>query len=331
MLRELVDNFAGLNVLVVGDIIFDRYTTVTVQGLTSKDGILSGRVLGEETQAGGALVVCRHLLEFTPNVRLIGLTGGDAWSDDLIRDVIPETADEILRHSEFTTIVKQRFVEPPREGNQLSKLFAVNQINGNFPSEAVQREVADRVESLIASADLVMVMDFGHGVMGESIRRLVEEKAKFMALNCQTNSNNHGFNIINRQYRRCDSFSLDQAEIQLACGKRICEFGEELAKLKTDFSAKYAWLTRGGVETIGMRDGEANCVLPPFEGRVVDTIGAGDAFTSVASLAAASGLPINICTFLGQLAGAQAVRVIGNSEPIRKHRLLKGCEAMLTI
>ena len=34
--REAVDQFQDLKVLVVGDIIFDRYTSVSVQGLTSK-------------------------------------------------------------------------------------------------------------------------------------------------------------------------------------------------------------------------------------------------------------------------------------------------------
>jgi hypothetical protein len=52
--------------------------------------------------------------------------------------------------------------------------------------------------------------------------------------------------------------------------------------------------------------------LPPLVTDVTDTVGAGDAFFSVAGLAAASRLPIEISTFLGQLAGAQAVNIVGN-------------------
>jgi sugar/nucleoside kinase (ribokinase family) len=62
---------------------------------------------------------------------------------------------------------------------------------------------------------------------------------------------------------------------------------------------------------------------------LVDTVGAGDAFCAVASLAAASKVPLNVATFMGQLAGAQSVRIVGNSEPIRKARLLKGGMSML--
>jgi sugar/nucleoside kinase (ribokinase family) len=58
-------------------------------------------------------------------------------------------------------------------------------------------------------------------------------------------------------------------------------------------------------------------------------VGAGDAFCAVATLAAARGLPIEEATFLGQLAGAQAVKVPGNAAPVRKVDLLKTGMALL--
>ena len=60
----MVDSFSDLKVLVVGDVIFDEYETSKVQGLTSKNRILSGRSLYGNQQAGG-LAVFRHALQFT--------------------------------------------------------------------------------------------------------------------------------------------------------------------------------------------------------------------------------------------------------------------------
>ena len=62
---------------------------------------------------------------------------------------------------------------------------------------------------------------------------------------------------------------------------------------------------------------------------MVDTVGAGDAFFSVASLAAAKGLPADLATFLGQLAGAQAVKIVGNRTPISKQALVKSGMSLL--
>ena len=121
-------------------------------------------------------------------------------------------------------------------------------------------------------------MDFGHGLMTSKIRELVQEKAPFLSLNCQTNSYNHGYNLINRQYQRADSFSLDETEIKLASGIKKPDFPEELQKLRENLSAKYAWLTRGAVETLGLCTENEFSRCPSLENEVVDPVGAGDAF-----------------------------------------------------
>ena len=329
--REIVDEFQNLRVLVIGDLIFDRYTTLEVQGLTSKNRILSGRYVSDDMQAGGALAVYRHLREFTPHVKLIGLAGQEPWLDQTLTGFLSPDGDEIVRSPEFTTVVKQRFVEPRIEGKELSKLFSVNFIDRAAPSESLQRALLDRIAGHIAGYDLVLVMDFGHGVMEDLVRDYVQDKTPFLAVNCQTNSNNHGFNIINRRYRRADVFTLDQTELNLAVGRRHIDYGQELTALAKNLGSSYAWLTRGAHETLGRNCVKEISACPPFERSVVDTLGAGDAFCAAAALAATSRVPLNVATFMGQLAGAQAVKIAGNSEPIRKTRLLKAGMAMLTV
>lgn len=327
--ERVVDALAELRVLVVGDVIFDRYSCVKVQGLTSKNQIISGRFIDEETQCGGALAVFRHVRQFTPNVRLLGMVGSEPWVDDLLRPVVAPAEDLLLREPGVTTIIKQRFVEPLSPGKELSKLFAVNYIDARPPAQEAQSRFLRRLSEEIANCDLLMVLDFGHGLMQADQRELVQHKAPFLALNCQTNSNNHGFNIISRQYRRADAFSLDQLELMLSCGHRHIDFGVELGALRASFDSQYAWLTRGPVETIGLRGADQQSLIPPLETDVVDTIGAGDAFFSVAMLAAAKGYPIDLATFLGQLAGAQAVKIVGNSESVSKPLLIETGKRLL--
>ena len=328
--RKIVEGFKDLNVLIIGDIIFDRYSSVKVQGLTSKNRIISTRFLSEETQAGGALAVFRHVKQFTPNIKLVSLVGTEQWVEPALAKYIKPDEDEIIRSSDFTTIIKQRFVEPLSEGKELSKLFAINAIDEQYLSDKIQTLLCNLIDSHIKDYDLIMVMDFGHGLMQEKIRQLVQKKAPFLALNCQTNSYNHGFNIIDKQYDRADSFSLDETEITLACGKRNINFSEGLRKLHNKLSARYSWLTRGGTDTIGIKTGEQECYCVPFEQSIVDTVGAGDAFCSVTSLVAAKNLPIDLATFMGQLAGAQAVRIIGNADSIKKDKFLKGGMTLLS-
>ncbi|MDX2226065.1 MAG: adenylyltransferase/cytidyltransferase family protein [Verrucomicrobiae bacterium] len=327
--RDVINGFETLRVLVVGDVIFDRYATVRVQGLTSKNRIISSRFMEEDMQAGGSLAVYRHIKQFCPQTHLLSLAGTETWADAEIRRHVAGADDRIIRHEKFTTIIKHRFVEPIAEGKELSKLFSVNFIDAAPPAEEVVDLILSRLDRMLRDYDLVVVADFGHGLLQEKIRGLIQAQARFMALNCQTNSNNHGFNIITRQYHRADCFSLDEMEILLACARRHINHREELEKIRAGFGSGYAWLTRGGIETIGL-DGKSDPVLLlPFETQVLDTVGAGDAFFSVAALSAKQGLPIGLATFIGQLAGGQAVKIFGNSKPISKQVLLKAGMTLL--
>lgn len=328
-LAEAVGRFSDLRVLVVGDTIFDKYTFVKVQGLTSKNRIISGRYLEEEAQAGGALAVCRHIKQFTPNVRLVSLVGTESWLEPTLRLHLPEEDDAMVRDGDFISIIKQRFVEPVSEGKDLSKLFSVNFINPEPPSSETIGRVMDRLAEEMKACDIVVLADFGHGLMQPAVRDLLQDRAPFLALNCQTNSNNHGFNIISRQYRRADVFSLDEQELLLSSGHRHVDYAAELGKLRGHLNARAGWLTRGAVKTIGVGGDGTSAACPPLGDDVTDTIGAGDAFFSVMALAAARGLPVDVTTFLGQLAGAQAVKTVGNREPISKSVLLKSGMALL--
>jgi cytidyltransferase-like protein len=326
----VLDGFSKLRVLVVGDTIFDRYSYLKVQGLTSKNRIMSGRFLKEHTDPGGGLAVARHIRQFTPHVRMVSMVGTEPWVDAAVGEHLSEQEDLCVRDPRITTVLKQRYVEPVSDEKEMAKLFSVNYIDAGPPPAEVVDKVLHNLTLGMRDVDLVVVTDFGHGLMAPEVRELVQSKAPFLAVNCQTNSNNHGFNIISHQYRRCDCFSLDEQEILLSCARKGVDYGKELEALRERMGARYGWLTRGGVETIGV-DNEQNAMRwPPLEPAVTDTVGAGDAFFSVVALAAAQGLPVNLSTLLGQLAGGQAVKIVGNSEPISKEALLKSGLSLLS-
>jgi rfaE bifunctional protein nucleotidyltransferase chain/domain len=326
---EAVESFADLNVLVIGDTIFDRYSAVKVQGLTSKARILSGRFLKQQTHCGGALAVFRHVKQFTANVKFLSIVGTESWVEPILAAHLRPDEDLVIRDQAFTTIVKERFIEPRADGGELSKLFSVNYLDAEPPSAKALQQIEGKIRAAITKADAVLLLDFGHGMMQSRIRDIVQELSPFLALNCQTNSNNHGFNIINRQYKRADVFTLDEQEMMLAAARRHLDFEQELLKLKQNLCSNYAWLTRGAVQTIGMANDEKACLCPPLETDIVDAVGAGDAFFSIAALAAAKKLPVELSTFLGQLAGAQAVKIVGNERPISKQVLIKAGMSLL--
>lgn len=328
--RGIIESFSRLKVLVVGDVIIDRYTTVEVQGMTSKDRILSGRFLQEEDQMGGAMAIYRHLKQFAGRVDICGIVGREEWASRSIGKVVPPESDLLVR-SDRCTIVKQRFVEAVKPGKELSKLFATNYIEKEAPDATVVAALLKTLEEKIGDYDVVLAADFGHGTCSDAVRELVQNKAAFLVVNCQTNSNNHGFNILDRRWRRANAFSLDRTELALAVGRQKFDITAELERLKKGLGAEYAWITRGEVETIGLKTDAAPCRCVPLEVNVLDTIGAGDAFYALAALASVSAVPLPMATFIAQLAGAQAVLTVGNREPVMKDRLLRSGMSLLAV
>ncbi|MFG6384305.1 MAG: cytidyltransferase, partial [Lachnospiraceae bacterium] len=68
-----------------------------------------------------------------------------------------------------------------------------------------------------------------------------------------------------------------------------------------------------------------------FTLKVKATIGAGVGLFALASLAVAAGAPIEVGTFIGNIAGALAANIVGNKESIEKVNVLKYASTLLNM
>jgi len=92
--------------------------------------------------------------------------------------------------------------------------------------------------------DLVIVADYGHGFMTPNLVDFLCRKAKFLAVNTQTNSANHGRHVITR-YRRADFACLDDFEARLAVRDDVTPIRQIVACLKEKLSASSMAITLG--------------------------------------------------------------------------------------
>ena len=157
---------------------------------------------------------------------------------------------------------------------------------------------------------------------------MIQEHAKFLALNCQTNSSNYGKNLITK-YKRADVFSLDQKELGLAFSDYHQGEEELLLRLSGHFGSR-GWLTQGSRGATSV-ESQKLVPCPAFTLKVKDTIGAGDAFFALASLSAAAGAPMEVGAFMGNIAGALAANIVGNKDAIEKVNVLKYANTLLNI
>lgn len=174
----------------------------------------------------------------------------------------------------------------------------------------------------------MFLCDFGHGLIDREAMEIIQKNAKFLILNCQTNSSNRGLNIITK-YTRADAFSLDQQELKLAFPEYTADEEISLKKLSAHLGGN-GWLTRGSKGAYGICDQEIH-ECPAFTLSVKDTIGAGDAFLAVAGMFTAAGAPTEIGTFAGNIGGALGANIVGNKDAVEKVNVLKYASTLMNV
>lgn len=330
-IKSITDEMKHLKVLVVGDIIIDEYVFCTIQGLSSKDRMFSARYEREERYLGGALAVAKHLAGFSDHVAVASIVGDlPAIHSQILNDLSPLMRLDLQFNKRFRTTVKRRYIERRGIRNEYDKLFSINELpqgDGGLTPEDRKR-FYKQLEGEVASYDLVVVTDFGHGLLDQTAMDILQAKAKCLALNCQTNSSNYGMNLITK-YKRADACALDERELRLAMANSTKAEGDLLKALMRHLEAKYGWVTLGSLGSLALDRNDNEHRTPALVLSVQDTIGAGDAFFALASLGVGVNAPMEVSSLLGNLAGALAANILGNSRSVEKPELLKFASTLL--
>lgn len=322
------DKMKALKVLVIGDTILDEYVFCKVQGMMSKDMGYSAKKIKSEVYLGGSLAIACHAAEFSENVTYMSIVGAEKNVIQMIEKKCQNRVKLNLVDSEkVETIIKTRYVEPDDKRNKLNKIFVVNNLSDNMVIDPdVTAQLKFKIKSCIHDYDVVFLSDFGHGLVDDEVIQIIQQNAKILILNCQTNSSNFGLNLITK-YSRADFFTLDQKELRLAFSDYSQDEKLLLKKLAKHLSGR-GCLTRGSKGAYSISD-EQITSCPAFVLDITDTIGAGDAFFVLSGLAAAVGESTEVCMFMGNIAGALATEIIGNREHLDKVNILKYATTLL--
>lgn len=305
-----IKSLSSLRVLVIGEAIIDEYHYVNTLGQTGKGNALAVRYHSEERFAGGAIAVANHVAGFAREVTLLTGLGQHDGSLDYVQSKL--AANVTLEHRHFPTagtLIKRRFVD-----QDLQRLFEVY-YGGEEPGDYTQEaEFCDWIAAHAAEYDVVIVPDFGNGLISRQMAATIAAHARFLAVNTQINSGNRGYHAITR-YPRADFLCLNEPEARLAAHDRQSPLEQISADLVARLQARAMVVTRGANGAL-ITDASQALTIPALSSRVVDRIGAGDAFLSVAALCMAAGHSPDIVALAGSIAAALDVQIVCNRESV---------------
>jgi cytidyltransferase-like protein len=319
-----IDSVGKMRALVIGEAIIDEYRYVRSMGKSAKENLVAFRYDDSELFAGGVVACANHAAGFVEKVDMLTVLGRkDPQDEFIVSKLKSNVVPRFFYREDAPTVRKTRYVDP-----FMNKLFSVYHFNDEPLPNELDAELRVWLEQHLAEYDFVIALDYGHGMLSAATIELLSRKSRFLAVNTQTNAANTGFNPITK-YPHADFICIDEPEIRIAAGDRVSPVEVLLPQIAARVGARRAIVTRGHKGSLALDETGALHSICVLSNKVVDRVGAGDAFLSLAAPCAASGLPMDLVGFIGNAAGALAVGIVGNRSSVEPTALKKFIKTLM--
>jgi cytidyltransferase-like protein len=296
--KDFVVRASELRVCLLGETIVDEWVDISVTNLSQKSRCVAGQETARIRQIGATGIIALHLSGFVKQI--------DCFTNGSLGTAPHNIAVTALSQS---PLVKTRFVD--RESG--SPLFESKVLD--IPD--VSRELPD-----FDHYDLVLVADFGHGLLdARGINRAIAAKKQaFVAAMAQVNSSNYGYNLPVK-YVGADYYSLNRTEAELSLHEKDLSFDELIDRMSVLLKCRALSVT-DGKQGVAVKMGDDRFSLPTLSTSVIDTIGCGDAYFALSSVAACLGLPARLVALAGSIAAAAMTQRRCNERPVTEQEFM---------
>ncbi|HMN90143.1 MAG TPA: PfkB family carbohydrate kinase [Saprospiraceae bacterium] len=309
--------FGQLNVLIIGDVMIDRYLSGSVERISPEAPVPVVHLQQQENRLGGAANVALNLRALGANAYLCGVIGDDA-DGDIFQALMPEaglSVKGILRSSERPTTVKSRILA----GSQ--QLLRVDHEMTADLSAQESVQYLQIVRNLLdeRTIHVILLQDYNKGVLSLEIIRAIMLEALRRDIPTAVDPKFHNF----WAYKRVTLFKPNLKEIRsqlptpvLPERTSLCQAAEAIRK---KIGNEYTLITLSDKGLFIEKNGD-DWLESTRPRQIADVSGAGDTVISVAALGLAIGLSLREMAALANLAGGQVCERLG-VVPVNKTQL----------
>lgn len=289
-LLEIVRQIRGLPVLVVGDLILDRYVWGEVDRISPEAPVPIVEVSRVEDRLGGAANVVRNLANLGADVSICGFVGDDPEAQIVFSLLERERCnkDGVIVDRSRPTILKTRIMA------QRQQVLRIDREDRRSDVGALREALAAVVDSHLESSRAVVISDYGKGAISEPVMRKVEaaHAAGRLGLRtrpCMLDPHPRNFQL----YRHVGIAKPNRKEAEAATGLKIASIAdarEAGRKLLQAWQAEMLVLSLGEDGLLLLEQGKPEAAhIETVAREVFDVSGAGDTVTAVVAAALAVG------------------------------------------
>ncbi len=333
-LIDLVQRLGQPRVLVVGDVMLDRYIWGDAERISQEAPVILLHADKREERLGGASSVASMLRALGARVSLAGVVGGD-FDGARIRQLLTDLGidhEGVLNEAHRPSTVKERYIGRAQQRHPQQMLRVDYEDRAALP-EAVEKQLLGALGHLLRRADIVLISDYDKGVCTPAVMAAVISGARALGIRTLADPIRQADY---RKYHGCTAITPNRLEAGLATGRVLGTPAEVLAAAaqlqdQLDLEAAIITLDKDGM-ALKHRDGRHK-ILPTRPRQVYDITGAGDMVLSVLAMALAVGADYEPAIALANIAGGLEVEKIGVATVTRDeilHDLLHGHPAWNT-
>jgi D-beta-D-heptose 7-phosphate kinase/D-beta-D-heptose 1-phosphate adenosyltransferase len=297
---------AAPRILLVGDVMLDRYFAGTVDRISPEAPVPVLHVRRSFNRPGGAANVAVNVAAMGGITTVVGAIGDDDAGRCLRAALEQDGVDghEIATTRAIPTTVKTR-------------LLAGHSQIARFDEEAVlddadaRRDLLRRITALMADADVAVISDYAKGVCDQPVCRAIIDTARTRRIPVIVDPKGSDFS----KYAQATLITPNRAEAVAVVGFPIRgpDDAVKAAHLLRDrFSIESAVITLGEQGMVVVSP-EGSAVIPTQAKQVFDVTGAGDSAVATLAVAIGRGMPLREACFLANVAAGLQVSRVGTA------------------
>lgn len=314
VIQLIEEDWRSTCVLVVGDLMLDRYIWGDVERISPEAPVPIVRAVRRDERPGGAANVAMNIVGLGARAKLFGLCGDDADGvllEKTLREAGVETAMAMAPGHPTTT--KLRILG----GRQQMMRLDMEQ-TGGYPRE-VYAALLEQFTAALPGAAAVVLSDYAKGVLTEALCQQLIRAANLQGIPVLVDPKQRDFG----RYRGATTICPNLSELSVAAGVTTKDLNTLLAVGQTlvpqlNLHCLIATMSEKGIAILREH---SRWISPAAARQVFDVSGAGDTVIATLALAAASGLEMETAVQLANVAAGVVVGKVG-TVPVSRDELL---------
>lgn len=306
--QKIIDGFAKVSVLVIGDVMLDRYFWGTVSRISPEAPVPVVKLEKVTVSAGGAANVAANIASLGAKPILVGIIGDDEGGRELpkVLEKNNVSGENLICFANRPTTTKTRIVAHHQH------VVRIDDEDSKALSDEQSREVWEKIGKILPEIEIVVLSDYAKGCLTEIVIENVIETAKKFGKRVLVDPKGKNY----QKYNGANLLTPNRLEAAAATGTEIFDEDSIIAageKLLENVKLDAALITLG---EDGMMLFERNKKAKHFHSLardVYDVTGAGDTVIAALSIALGAGADFSLAAQIANTAAGIAVEQVGTT------------------